>query len=169
MEKWYSLFNNYQIRVKEINFDSGANPYSWFEENIKYFDKLFTRMADEVFYILFSNRQFLLSFNDTIINTVLSVEFPKDKLTRKGTIKRARIPKWVNEAVFYRDKGKCVFCLKDLTGLISTLTKSNYDHIVPLDLYGTNDPCNIQLTCETCNKKKNSKEGITSNLYTPWW
>lgn len=70
---------------------------------------------------------------------------------------------------FYRDKGKCVFCLKDLTGLISTLTKSNYDHIVPLDLYGTNDPCNIQLTCETCNKKKNSKEGITSNLYTPWW
>ncbi len=41
--------------------------------------------------------------------------------------------------------------------------------MVPLDFYGTNDPCNIQLACEKCNKTKTNKDGITSDKYIPWW
>src|SRR5690606_11520791 len=99
----------------------------------------------------------------------LSSKYPKEYITRKGTIKRTNIPVWVKNAVFHRDKGRCVFCNTDLTNLVNTFTKNNYDHIVPLDLYGANDPCNIQLTCERCNKSKSHKESTTSDQYYSWW
>ncbi len=90
-------------------------------------------------------------------------------MTSKGTIKRVNIPQWVKDAVFHRDKGRCVFCNTDLTRLVNTLTTNNFDHIVPLDLYGSNDPCNIQLSCEFCNKSKTNKAGATTTKYIPWW
>lgn len=169
MEKWYILFDSYQVKIKKFNFNGKIEIDNWFEKNIAIFEELFTKMADEVFYILFSNRQFLLDFNNLTTKTVTETIFPLNCLTTKGTIKRVSIPKWVQTAVFHRDKGRCVFCFTDLTGLINTLTSLNYDHIIPLDLFGTNDPCNIQLTCEKCNKKKTNKDGTTSNKYIPWW
>jgi len=30
----------------------------------------------------------------------------------------------------------------------------NFDHIIPLNCGGNNDPSNWQLTCESCNKSK---------------
>ena len=167
MQKWYSVFDTYQIKIKKFNFNGKQQLVDWFDRNINAFEDLFNKMADEVFYILFANRQFLLDFNNLTAKTVMDIGFPTDRLTTKETIKRVAIPKWVQTAVFHRDKGRCVFCFTDLTSLVNTLTSSNYDHIVPLDLYGTNDPCNIQLTCERCNKKKLNKEGITSSMYIP--
>lgn len=169
MGKWYSLFESYQIPIKKYNFNGERELLNWFEKNINLFENLFNKMADEVFYILFANRQFLLNFNNLIINTVRNTEFPQKCLKAKGTIKRIRIPEWVKKAVYHRDKGRCVFCLTDLTSLINTSTISNFDHIVSLDQDGTNDPCNIQLTCETCNKTKTNNEGETSSKYIPWW
>ena len=169
IEEWYSMFANYSITIDKFNFDSEEEIYQWFEKHTIQFEKLFDNMADEVFYLLFSNRQFLLNFNNLTRITVQKTMFPNEYMTQKGTIKRVGIPKWVKTAVFHRDKGRCVFCNTDLTGLVNTLNNSNYDHIVPLDLYGTNDPCNIQLTCEKCNKSKKNREGITSNKYIPWW
>jgi hypothetical protein len=170
MQEWYFLFESYQIKVSKSNFNqSKLNIDEWFEKNSKKFAELFDKMADEVFYILFANRQFLLDFNSLIAKTVKGTNFPKNFTTQKGTIKRAAIPKWVKTAVYHREKGRCVFCNTDLTGLVNTLTNINYDHIIPLDLFGTNDPCNIQLTCEKCNKTKTNKDGKTSNKYIPWW
>lgn len=169
IEKWYSLFDSYSIKVQKFNFNGKVEIIGWFDKQKDKFEELFDKMADEVFYILFANRQFLLDFNNMSINTVLDTVFPVEYLTKKGTIKRLAIPQWVKKAVFHRDKGQCVFCNSDLTGLVNTLTNSNYDHILPLDLHGTNDPCNIQLTCEMCNKSKSNKEGSTSNRYIPWW
>lgn len=169
MEKWYSLFENYKIEVKKFDFDGNGELTDWFDENLNHYEELFDKMADEVFYILFSNRKFLLDFNNLTAKTISGTKFSAKCFTKKGTIKRTNIPKWVQTAIFHRDKGRCVFCFTDLTSLINTLTNSNYDHIVPLDLFGTNDPCNIQLTCESCNKKKTNKEGITTNQYIPWW
>jgi 5-methylcytosine-specific restriction endonuclease McrA len=169
MKSWYSLFENYQITIKNFNFNGKQEIVRWFDKNVVLFETLFDRMADEVFYLLFSNRQFLLDFNNVTTNTVIDTVFPKNALTAKGTIKRITIPKWVRTAVFHRDKGRCVFCFTDLTSLINTLTSSNFDHIIPLDLFGTNDPCNIQLTCEKCNKQKTNKDGATSSIYIPWW
>lgn len=169
MEKWYSLFSLYGIKIPKFNFEKSEDIYVWFEKHNRKFQRLFDLMSEEVFYILFANRQFLLNFNTITSNTVQETVYSKKNLSRKGTIKRVGIPTWVQKAVFHRDKGRCIFCFTDLTNLINTLTSSNYDHIVPLDLYGTNDPCNIQLTCEKCNKTKARKGGTTSNIYIPWW
>lgn len=169
IEKWYSLFAGYSIKVRKFNFDSDVEIIEWFNKHIDQFEQLFIKMSDEVFYLLFGNRQFLLDFNNLTKETVIDTNFPTKFLTAKGTIKRAPMPEWVKNAVFHRDKGRCVFCNIDLTGLVNTLTIKNYDHIVPLDLNGTNDPCNIQLTCERCNKTKTNKDGTTSNKYVPWW
>src|SRR5690606_13289109 len=115
------------------------------------------------------NRPLLLQFNKLVTNTISSVIIPQENLTSKGSIKRISIPQWVKSAVFHRDKGRCVFCTTDLTKLVNTLTNSNYDHIVPLDKLGANDPCNIQLACENCNKGKSNRVAATSVFYYPWW
>lgn len=169
IDKWYCLFDSYSIKVSKFNFNGKTEINKWFDRHINRFEELFIKMSDEVFYILIANRQFLLNFNIFITDTVLDTAFPKKHLTSKGTIKRVAIPKWAKTAVYHRDKGRCVFCNTDLTGLVNTLTNTNYDHIVPLDLHGTNDPCNLQLTCERCNKTKTNKDGKTSNKYVPWW
>ena len=169
IEIWYSLFDTYKIKIRKFNFDYNLVIIDWFDKNINKFEELFDRMANETFYILFANRQFLLDFNNLTVETVRDTDFPDNLITKKGTIKRTTIPKWVKTAVYHREKGRCVFCNTDLTSLVNTLTISNYDHIVPLNLYGTNDPCNIQLTCEKCNKIKSNKDGTTSSKYIPWW
>jgi hypothetical protein len=125
MERWYSLFECYQIKIREFNFNGRKELVEWFNSNEKKFEELFDKMADEVFYILFGNREFLLAFNNLTAETIAGTTFPKNYLTPKGTIKRTAIPKWVKTAVFHRDKGRCVFCNIDLTGLINPLANSN--------------------------------------------
>ena len=72
--------------------------------------------------------------------------------------------------MFFRDKGRCVIKREDLTGLISVLHGDYHmDHIVPLDLYGNNDPTNLQLLCPACNLTKNSTGSITSRYEVPLW
>jgi len=72
----------------------------------------------------------------------------------------------VKRAVLFRDKGCCVFCKRDLTGLYSILEdkEKHFDHIVPLNEGGLNDVCNIQLSCPDCNLAK-SDTSKTSTLY----
>ena len=171
---WYEKFDTYNINISKIvedddREDSGV--YEWFLENEDNFCDLFSEMCEEAFYILFNNRKLLLKFNNIVSTHVYENNsiYPKSYMTKKGTIKRSHIPVWVKRAVFHRDKGRCVFCNTDLTNLINHYKKSNFDHIVPLDMYGVNDPCNIQLTCETCNKSKSNVEVTTSDKYFSWW
>lgn len=167
LDKWYLLFREYGIRIKKKSRKIDCD--LWFENNEEAFLELFSLMAEEVFYLMFGNRNFLCKFNQLISITVQNTKFPATFLTAKGTIKRKHIPEWVRTAVYHRDKGRCVFCHTDLTNLINTITQKNFDHIVPLDLHGTNDPCNIQLLCEKCNKRKSNASGKTSKIYIPWW
>lgn len=80
----------------------------------------------------------IIGFNNLIVNTLDETKNPAQYLTSKKTIIRRYIPKWVKRAVFHRDKSRCVFCNKDLTGVYTTLNNSNYDHILPLDKMRTN-------------------------------
>ncbi len=169
MEKWYNLFEHHSIDVEKFNFESDRDTVDWFDEHIDRFVNLFDAMADECFYILFGNRYFLLDFNKLVSETIKDTKFQKKFITKKGTLKRTNIPQWVKDAVFHRNKGRCVFCNVDLTRMVNILTNNNYDHIIPLDLYGSNDPCNIQLSCEHCNKSKTNKIGNTTTNYFPWW
>ena len=75
----------------------------------------------------------------------------------------------VKDAVLYRDYGRCVFCNKDLTGTVNHIEEENYDHIIPLKEYGVNDPCNIQLSCEECNKKKGKTKSFPKYKYQKLW
>lgn len=119
------------------------------------FYKIIASIAIEVEYILFQNRDFLLRFNEQ--QAVAFEDKPR---------KRVYIPEWVKRAVLFRDKGCCVFCKKDLTGLYSLLedNEKHFDHIVSLNEGGINDVCNIQLSCQDCNLKK-SDSSRTSSLY----
>ena len=127
------------------------------------------RDSNEIVHILFTNKNFLIDFNKLVVRTLEETEIPEQYLTPKKTIKRQNIPQWVKRDVFHRDKGRCVFCNKDLTGIITTLNSSNFDHILPLDKMGTNDPCNIQLSCETCNKSKGANEHTPIYKYEELW
>lgn len=147
-----------------IEFTADAEEYlESYNQYIEYLDKIedglfyeiIASIAIEVEYILFQNRDFLLRFNEQ-----QAVVF-EDK-----SRKRAYIPEWVKRAVLFRDKGCCVFCKKDLTGLYSLLedNEKHFDHIVSLNEGGINDVCNIQLSCQDCNLKK-SDSSRTSSLY----
>lgn len=146
--------------------------YNWFNHHEEQFKYLWAKMTDEVFHLLFANRAFLLNFNKGIARTISAgeVQIDKSKLDTNGYLKRQKhFPVWLKKAVFYRDQGKCILCQRDLTGLISTDVQVHYDHIVPLKLWGINDPCNIQTLCADCNLKKSGKTGQTAMRYQSWW
>jgi hypothetical protein len=144
----------------------------WFHSQEEKFDLLWEKMTDEVFHLLFANRAFLLQFNQSLANYLKSgiINIPTEYLDEKGVIKRQPyFPTWVKKAVYYRDQGRCVLCQSDLSGLLSTDQHIHYDHIVPLNLWGTNDPSNIQLLCEDCNLKKSGTSAKTATRYHSWW
>ena len=169
----------YDIELTDEGFDDESDDaaWNWFQKNEECFMLFFDCVSEEVVHILFNDKLFLVKFN-RLVREVLKdsdgtysnfVKWPKDSRNNDGTIKRCAIPKWVKNAVYHRDKGRCVFCNKDLTGLVNNLNQKNFDHIVPLKDYGTNDPCNLQLTCEECNKSKGAKDRVPKYKYQSWW
>jgi HNH endonuclease len=178
LEFLHSQFVNYgiDIEILEIKFDENDYPittpsrvYNWYIKNKKKFELLSEKICDDIFYILFSNRILLQQFNIIVSRNFQKFNFPKNKLSSSGKIKRLNIPKWVRKAVYYRDKGRCVICTTDLSGVINTLELKNFDHIVPLDLFGVNDPTNIQLLCKKCNLEKLNKNTDSSSIYEYWF
>lgn len=71
---------------------------------------------------------------------------PSPKQSDSG---RHSIPKKVKQEVWQRDGGKCVEC--------GSKENLEYDHIIPMSKGGSNTTRNIQLLCESCNRKKSGK------------
>lgn len=95
----------------------------------------------------------------------------KDKkhFEKDGILRRAYIPTWVRNSIFFRDRGHCCCCNRDLTGLISIIDLNKaIDHIVPLAEGGSNDISNLQLLCKICNSEKRDST-ITYKLYQLWY
>jgi len=63
--------------------------------------------------------------------------------------RRERISEEVRIAVWRRDDGKCARC--------GNRENLEYDHIVPVSKGGGNTARNIELLCESCNRKKSGK------------
>jgi hypothetical protein len=137
--------------------------YAWFEAELDAFSEMWNRLTDEVFHILFGNRRFLLRFNESVARYLREADGCHDPA------RRAAIPSWVKKAVFARDVARCVLCRKDLSGIRSTDREAHYDHIVALNRGGINDPCNLQLLCGRCNRRKGRKAAVTSDAYPLWW
>jgi hypothetical protein len=139
------------------------------------FQELLDRAVDEVFYILFSNRSLLLNFNEMMSRQIGGIdidEVPEEfvaNFARSGVLFRVAIPQWAKDAVYFRDRGRCVFCRCDLSGLITIGSDKNFDHVVPLAKGGLNDVTNLQLLCDTCNSKKGAGDALTSDFYQAWY
>lgn len=157
------LQNVGQLTDEEIddyiyNYLSELTISGWYEECAR-------KLAQEMFYVLFQNRDFLLVFNDMLARyRWLSMPGGSEQE------KRPSIPQWAKRAVWFRDRGCCVFCGKDLSGVANNLGDRaiHYDHMVSLADCGINDVSNLQLTCRDCNLKKLKKSG-TSNNYQNWY
>jgi hypothetical protein len=71
-------------------------------------------------------------------------------LAGDGTLReRTRIPEDVRMYVWRRDGGACALC--------GSTEKLEYDHIIPIAMGGSNTERNVQLLCETCNRKKSDR------------
>ena len=148
MEDWIAK----NIKPEEFeSLDVAARYTNYLEDN--YYDVI-DSIKNEVVYLLFQNREFLMHFN----------VFMSDALSGKSD--RKYVPSWVKSAVKYRDKCKCVCCQKDLSGImdVEEYREKQYDHIVPLEEGGLNDVSNMQLMCERCNQEKGIKT-YTNNIY----
>jgi len=69
----------------------------------------------------------------------------------KDASRSRRISEDVRDAVWNRDGGKCVQC--------GSNEDLEFDHIIPFSKGGANTKRNIQLLCESCNRKKSDKIG----------
>lgn len=140
------------------------------------YETLVQQTVREVFHVLFQNRHLLMIFNEMMaaaLESQADLEPPEEQdsfFSRSGVLKRTTIPKWVKRAVYFRDRGRCVLCDKDLSGMLNLNNQENYDHIVPLAKHGLNDVSNIQLLCKECNQnEKRAGNAVTSNRYQSWY
>ncbi|TYA13499.1 HNH endonuclease [Paenibacillus faecis] len=133
---------------------------------------IFEQIVQESFTILFGDRMFLLKFNEivaSITKKMRKYDYP-EIMKRDGVVKRATyIPRWLKDAIFHRDKGKCQVCGRDLSGLMFLGEEIHYDHVIPLNLGGNNDPTNFQLLCKEHNLSKSGTQIITSERYQTYW
>jgi 5-methylcytosine-specific restriction endonuclease McrA len=60
--------------------------------------------------------------------------------------RRASIPEAIRHEVWRRDQGRCVDC--------GSRERLEFDHIIPVSQGGSSTPRNLELRCETCNRKK---------------
>lgn len=73
----------------------------------------------------------------------------REKQARTEGLHREPIPERVRNEVWRRDGGECVDC--------ASRERLEYDHIIAVANGGSNTARNIELRCETCNRKKGAK------------
>jgi len=153
---------------------------SWLNEDeielhIRELDELFVpiikKISEVVFYLLFSDRIFCYKFQaiiSSLISNIKKVSCPI-LLRKDGVLNRPKhIPTWLKKAIFYRDKGRCQLCYRDITGLLLP-NVYELDHMIPLANSGSNDPTNFQLICPDCNRSKYKKRIIKPQLISSYW
>lgn len=143
-----------------------------YDEVLCNFEAIEEDIVEAVFYLLYSNKEFLLRFNQ-YLSSFTTVEYLDPSFFDNFKhIKRCKyLPEWLKRAVFYRDNGRCQHCGKDLSGLISINNDKElqFDHIVPLEHGGTNDATNFQLLCSPCNSQKGGKSYNPNYYYQMYW
>ncbi|MGE7939881.1 HNH endonuclease [Bacillus paramycoides] len=186
INQFIELLEFYQIDYTEIGkfehvgcTDDDLNAEEHSEAEL-YADKLFIffkeklgpLIIDDIFTVLFANKHFLFEFNRQLMDLIqeLAIENHPEYLKKDGVIKRCDyIPQWLKRGVFMRDKGRCQICGTDLKRILQLDNKENYDHIIPLERGGINDPTNFQLACEHCNKSKGARSMTFNSLATRFW
>lgn len=157
----YELNNEYIRLVREI-----------FDEILAYFEEIEGMIVEATFYLLYDNKEFLFKFNKYLSQFITNLNLPDSCFDKNNHIKRIKyIPKWLKRAVFYRDRGRCQHCGKDLSGqlVIADDGELHFDHIIPLENGGTNDSTNFQLLCNRCNWEKGGQLYFPNYYYQTYW
>ncbi|PPJ06061.1 hypothetical protein C5E44_31070 [Nocardia nova] len=150
----------------------------WEEVSPDDYYRLVEQLAEECFYVLFANRSFLRRFHECMADNIRMIDIvyvhsEESRFLRETAdgvaVRRAAIPEWVKRAVFFRERGRCAFCERDLGGSYSPMNRCQFDHMVPISRGGLNDVSNIQLLCEDCNNRKGSQIMETSLIYERWY
>ncbi|MFZ2171090.1 MAG: HNH endonuclease signature motif containing protein [Methylococcaceae bacterium] len=163
------------LSIENVNNESVILDYYGYLYKAGSLKYLLEKISNEVFFVLFLNRHFLYLFNKRIspqTKEIKIIDLPeniKQLFKKDGILKRVNIPVWSRKAVFYRDRGLCSNCQKDISGLVNIHNAKHFDHIIPLAFGGLNDISNLQLLCETCNLKKSGKEIQASKVYEKWY
>lgn len=80
----------------------------------------------------------------------------KEQKARKDGVHHTRGGKWttrrVRLAIFLRDGGMCLYCLKDMHS--ADPRDVTLDHVTPRSSGGTDDPRNLVSCCRRCNCRK---------------
>jgi 5-methylcytosine-specific restriction endonuclease McrA len=128
-------------------------------------------VVPSTFHVLFADRNFIFALQQQLRDMVKDrgPALLGNRLDDQGRIKRVYIPAWLKKALFFRDRGECQKCGKDISGLRSPFDKLHLDHIVPLADYGNNDPTNFQLICSKCNQLKGTKIDYLRARFLPYW
>ena len=167
-----SLFMDISVKIPQEHFSDNEEKMEYYMDFLSKHERFFAHSA---FNILFNDRVFLRDFNLKISQYVktLKISDHPDLLKKDGVIKRynnLQGTKWLLNALCHRDKEKCQICGADLSRTRTPSTgKIHIDHIVPLDLGGTNDPTNMQILCDSCNCEKSAKNSVTTSFYTNYW
>lgn len=158
----------------------GVDIPKWFTENqlsdyTHELDELLFEVSrvfsEAAFHLLFSDRDFLFLFSNFIGDYVKKTKCTDNATMKKdGVVRRCSyLPQWLKNAVYHRDKGRCQICTEDLTKLIVPIGRLHFDHMLPLEESGTNDPTNFQLLCETCNTSKGKNSIVKKQLTYTFW
>jgi 5-methylcytosine-specific restriction endonuclease McrA len=150
---------------------------AWFDWKLQEgHDQLLAQIAEEMFFVLFANRSFLRRFNQHMADRIglLSPEEGDANLVyvnRRGDTRlvRADPPDWAKRTVFFRDRGYCCGCGRNLENSRSPINRVQFDHILPLAAGGMNDVTNLQLLCESCNGEKSDRVTGASEVYERWY
>jgi len=150
----YRLLKEYNVQYKEIPFTGRDSNYILY--NMAF--PVIRPLAHNVFCILFENRELMRDFS-RLVASLSSALFPRTNYW----------PTWLESALINRERGRCAICQCDLTGTIAVDKKIHIDHIIPISVYGTNDPTNLQVLCDSCNLEKGNRNDNTSAVrHVPW-
>jgi len=178
-EEW----ENDELSKLEVIFQSRDDEIIDFDDSIKRLRAELTLLENKVaeaideltkniFFLLYSNKGFLYDFNLVISDTIRNHHFDEDIYDDSGHIKRCTSrPKWLDNAIVFRDRCICQHCGKDLSPTFSVpqLSELTFDHVIPLEKGGTNDSTNFQLLCQHCNSSKNDSLHKPSYRYQMFW
>jgi len=82
------------------------------------------------------------------------------------SVQSRRGPEWeaTRLRILNRDGWLCAYCGVHLEGRNATV-----DHVIPIDLGGTDDEHNLVAACRPCNGKKSNRTMLRSTWFNPAW
>lgn len=169
-EEIYNEFDSFNANYVRYE-DFSGNDYRGYLNEI-YSTYVHEPLVRSTFDILYNDRSTMRAFSEKIaakIQELKVVDYPLYLLRDGVMIRFSRWPVWLKRALLKRESGSCAICQRDLTGVFANNAETAVDHLVPLNMGGTNDPTNLQLLCKECNADKGGDKTTSSDRYPTFW